>query len=139
MRQPIYLGNLFVGSAVVWAIGASFYILISPLYGQGVSFRLNIGAADGVIRTFTTEQSWYEAQGLWGILVLVIFSALYLLGARFAQRRNYISLTILGGFAIALSIISGFSIGGLYFPAAISLFIGALIFLLDSRSRQTPK
>ncbi len=132
MRKLIPVGKFVVAIAASWAIGASFYILFLPISGRGVTFRRNFGESGSVVEIFTTEQSWYEAQGLWGIFVLVIFVGLYLLAMRLAWRSNYIALTILSVIAIALSIITGFSIGGLYFPAAIGLFIGALI-LLSSR------
>jgi len=132
MRKLIPVGKFVVAIAASWAIGASFYILFLPISGRGVTFRRNFGESGSVVEIFTTEQSWYEAQGLWGIFVLVIFAGLYLLAMRLAWRSNYIALTILSVIAIALSIITGFSIGGLYFPAAIGLFIGALI-LLSSR------
>ena len=131
MRKLIYGGKLFVAISALWAIGASFYILFAPISGQGVTLRRNFGEPLGFVDTFTTEQSWYEAQGLWGVFVLVIFASLYLLAVHFAWRSSYIALTILSVTAIALSIVTGFSIGGLYFPAAVGLFIGAMIFLSD--------
>ncbi len=85
-----------------------------------------------VVEFFTRQQSWYEAQGLWGVLVLVIFSGFYLLALRVAWRGKYRALAVMGVVAIALSIVAGFSIGAAYFPAALGLFIGALV-LLSSR------
>jgi len=93
-------GKLFVAIAATWAVGASLYIF-----------------------------SWYEARGLWGILWLVLFSGLYLLAVRAAWRGNDIALAIMSVTAVALSIVTGFSIGGAYLPAALGLFIGALMFL----------
>ena len=129
MRKLIYVGKFFVAISALWAIGASLYILLAPISGQGVTLRRNFGEQRSVVETFTTEQSWYEAQGLWGVVVLVIFAGLYLLAVHFAWRSSYIALTVLSVIAIALSIVTGFSIGGLYFPAAVGLFIGAMIFL----------
>ncbi len=131
MRKLIYVGKFFVAIAASWAIGASFYILFSPISGQGVTSRRNFGDPGIVVEIFTTEQSWYEAQGLWGVFVLAIFAGLYILAVHLAWRSNYIAVTILSVFAFALSIIAGFSIGMLYFPAAVGLFIGAMIFLSD--------
>ena len=129
MRKLIYVGKLFVAIASSWAIGASFYILLSPISGQGVTSRRNFGELGSVVEIFTTKQTWYEAQGLWGIFVLVIFTSIYLLAVQLAWRNSYLALTILSVIAIALSVVAGFSIGGLYFPAAAGLLIAALIFL----------
>jgi len=129
MRKLIYVGRSFVVVATSWAIGASTYILFSPFSGQGVTSRADFGVPGSLVETFTTEQSWYEAQGIAGVLVLVIFSSLYLLSVHLAWRASYIALFVLSVIAFALSIVAGFSVGGLYFPSAVGLLIGALIFL----------
>ncbi len=88
--------------------------------------------SSAVVEAFTRQQSWYEAQGLWGVLVLVIFGGFYLLALRVAWRGKYRALAVMGVVAVALSIVTGFSIGGAYLPAALGLLIGALV-LLSSR------
>ena len=63
-------GKLIVAIAAVWAVGASLYIFSSPVSVHGVT-GLMLRDSSTVVETFTREQSWYEAQGLWGILWLV--------------------------------------------------------------------
>ena len=121
-------GKLIVSIAAVWAVGASLYIFSSPVSIHGVT-GLTLRDSSTVVETFTREQSWYEAQGLWGILWLVVFSGLYLVAVRVAWRGNHIVLAIVSVTAVALSIVTGFSIGGAYLPAALGLFIGTLMFL----------
>ena len=128
MQKLIYGGKLIVAMAGSWAIGASFFIFFSPVTARGVTSRA-FRDSSIVVETFTKQQSWYEAQGLWGIFVLVIFAGLYLLGVRLAWRNRYVALAILSVILIALSIISGFSIGGIYMPAALGMFVGTLMFL----------
>jgi hypothetical protein len=89
-----------------------------------------------VVEEFAREQSWYEAQGLWGVLWLVIFSGLYLLAVRLAWRGNINALASVSATAIALSIVTGFSIGGAYLPAALGLLIGTVVFLLSKIRRE---
>ena len=120
-----------MATAAVWAVGASLYIFSSPVTISGVTGTLRRDLSE-VVEVFTRQQSWYEAQGLWGVLVLVIFSGFYLLALRVAWRGRYRALAIMGVVAVALSIVSGFSIGAAYLPAALGLFIGALV-LLSSR------
>ena len=121
-------GKLIVAIAAVWAVGASLYIFSSPVSVHGVT-GLMLRDSSTVVETFTREQSWYEAQGLWGILWLVVFSGLYLVAVRVAWRGNHIVLAIVSVTAVALSIVTGFSIGGAYLPATLGLFIGTLMFL----------
>ena len=121
-------GKLIVAIAATWAVGASLYIFSSPVSVHGVT-GLMLRDSSTVVEVFTREQSWYEAQGLWGVLWLVFFSGLYLLAVRVAWRGNHIALAIMSVTAVALSIVTGFSIGGAYLPAALGLFIGTLMFL----------
>ena len=127
----IHGGKFIVAIATAWAVGASLYIFYSPMTISGVRGTLLRDSSE-VVEVFTRQQSWYEAQGLWGVLVLVIFSSFYLLAFRVAWRGKYTTLAVMGVVAIALSIVSGFSIGAAYLPAAFGLFIGALL-LLSSR------
>jgi len=121
-------GKIIVATAAAWAVGASFYIFFSPVTISGVTGTLRRDLSE-VVEVFTRQQSWYEAQGLWGVLVLVIFSGFYLLALRVAWRGKYRTLAVMGVVAIALSIVTGFSIGGAYLPSAMGLFIGALLSL----------
>ena len=124
----IQSGKIIVAIAAAWAVGASLYIFFSPVTISGVTGTLRRDLSE-VVEVFTRQQSWYEAQGLWGVLVLVIFSGFYLLALRVAWRGQYRALTVMGVVAIALSIVTGFSIGAAYLPAALGLFIGALLCL----------
>ncbi|MEE8078382.1 MAG: hypothetical protein V3T18_05240 [Pseudomonadales bacterium] len=129
MPRLIYVGKFIVALAATWAVGASIYIFFSPLSGRGITARRTFGESGSVVETYVTEQSWYEAQGLWGVFVLVVFAGIYLFAVRLAWNGRYIALTIVIVITIALSIIAGFSIGGIYFPAAVGLVVGALILL----------
>ena len=129
MRKLINGGKFIVAIAASWAIGASLYIFFSPMSAQVVTVRRVFGDSRDIVETFTRKQSWYEAQGLWGVCVLAIFAGLYLLAVQLAWRSRYTALAILSVIAIALSIVGGFSIGGVYLPAALGLFVGTLLFL----------
>ena len=127
-------GKFLVAMAAIWAVGASLYIFSSPVSVHGKTDLL-LRESSTVVEAFTREQSWHEAQGLWGILWLVFFSGLYLLAVRVAWKGNHIALAILSVTAIALTIVTGFSIGGAYLPAALGLFIGTLMFLSSKLPR----
>ena len=121
-------GKIIVALAATWAVGASLYVFFSPISVHGET-SLMLRDSSTVTETFARDQSWYQASGLWGILWLVVFSGLYLLAVRVAWRGNFVALTIATVIAVALSIVTGFSIGGAYLPAALGLFIGTLMFL----------
>lgn len=121
-------GRLIIAIAAVWAVAASIYIFFLPISVHGltdVMFR----ESDSVVKAVAREQSWYEAQGLWGTLWLVLFSGLFVAAARVAWSGNHTALAIMSATAIALSVVTGFSIGGAYLPAALGLLVGTLMFL----------
>jgi len=125
-----HIGKTIVAAAASWAVGVSLYILFSPVTISGVRGTLRRDSSE-VVEVFTRQQSWYETQGLWGVLVLVIFSGLYISAVRLAWRGKYRALAILSVFAFALSVVTGFSIGAAYLPAALALFVGSLLLLLS--------
>lgn len=121
-------GKLIVAIAATWAVGASLYIFSVPVSGHGVTGVMmpNSGI---VVEAIAKEQSWYETHGLWGTLWLVFFSGLYLLAIQVAWSGNYTGLAIISVIAVALSVVTGFSIGGAYLPAGLGLFIGTVMLL----------
>ena len=130
-KYLFHSGKTIVGIAAAWAVGVSLHILLSPVTISGVTATLRRDSSE-VVEVFTRQQSWYEAQGLWGVLALVVFCGLYILAVRLAWSGKYRALVILSVFAIGLSIVSGFSIGAAYLPAALGLFVGALVLLIES-------
>ena len=133
-KSLVYSGKLIVTIATAWAVGASLFILFSPVTVNGVT-SIMLRDSSEFVETFTREQSWYKTQGLWGVLVLAIFSGFYLLAARVALRGKYKVLATMGVVAVALSIVTGFSIGSAYLPAALGLLVGALLLLASEFGR----
>jgi hypothetical protein len=127
-------GKLTVAIAATWAVGASLHIFSSPVSVHGVA-DVMLRDSSTVVEAFAREQSWYEARGIWGILWLVLFSGLHLMAVRVAWRGKYIALAIMSVAAVALSIITGFSIGRAYLPAALGLFTATLMLLSSKRMR----
>jgi len=131
----VLAGKLIVVIAATWAVGVSLYIFSSPVSVHGVT-DLVLRDSRTVVEAFTREQSWHEVQGLSGTLWLAFFSGFYLFAVRVAWRGHHVALAIMSVTAVALSIVTGFSIGGAYLPAALGLFIGALMFLSSKLLRK---
>ena len=135
MRKGLVWGGKFiVAIAAAWALAASLYIFFSPVSIHGVT-GVMLRDSTTVVEAFTRNQSWYEAQGLWGVLWLILFSGLYILAVWVACRGNIKALAGLSATVVVLSIVTGFSIGAAYMPAAIGLIIGTFVLLL-SRPRR---
>jgi hypothetical protein len=132
----ISIGRFLVVLAACWAIGASLFVLFSPQTVHVMSATAAPGEPQ-IVEEFTLEKSWYEVQGLWGTIVLVIFAGLYVAAVRFAWRAAYPALPILSVIALALSYLAGLSIGAFYLPAALALFVGMLLLMLSRRLSRT--
>jgi len=123
--------KIMVAIAAIWAVGAAFYIFSMPVSMHGVR-EIMVQGGSNVIEAPFREQSWYEAQGVLGSFWLVLLAGIYLLAVRPAWRGDHVTLAILSVIAVALSVVTGFSIGAAYMPAAFGLLIGVLL-LISSR------
>jgi hypothetical protein len=126
----IYFGKLFIFLAALWAVGASLYIFFAPLTIQRVE-SISSGSTPATAGESTFQTSWYNVQGLWGVIVLILFAGFYLWALALAYRGRYTGLIILSLVALLLSFLTGFSIGGFYLPAALTLLAGALVLSLS--------
>ncbi len=125
--------------AAIWAIGAGIFLLLSPTTIQEV---VATTSADGsqTIEELSRQVSFYEVQGVWGVIVLLIFALLYSSTAFFALRNRLIALALASSLALMLTVLAGFSIGLLYFPALLTVIVGWLtlgLVKLVRRKRQT--
>ena len=111
--------------AAIWAIGAGIYLLLSPTTVQEI---VATTSADGgqTIEELSRQVSWYEAQGVWGVIVLLIFALLYSSTAFFSLRNRLVALAIASSLALLLTVLAGFSIGLLYIPALLMVVVGWL-------------
>ena len=111
--------------AAMWAIGAGIYLLLSPTVIQVIAWTTS---ADGsqTIEELSRQSSWYEVQGVWGVIVLLIFALLYSSTALLASRKRLVALAIASSLALMLTVLAGFSIGPLYTPALLMVVVGWL-------------
>ena len=117
--------------AAMWAIGAGIYLLLSPTVIHQVIVRptiVRLTSADGsqTIEELSRQASWYEVQGVWGVIVLLIFALLYSSTALLASRKRLVALAIASSLALMLTVLAGFSIGLLYIPALLMVVVGWL-------------
>lgn len=61
---------------------------------------------------------------MWGVILLAIFALIYISAAFFAVRNKTVLLALASLVACALTIVSGLSIGILYFPAMLAVVVG---------------
>jgi hypothetical protein len=110
-------------AAAVWSVAASVYVLLSPLTVHEV--RASRSANGSFIpEEITRQASWYEMQGLWGVIVIAIFASLFILIALLALKERYLPLLAISLLATILVFLTGFSVGPFYLPAVAALLLG---------------
>lgn len=118
------VGKIIVAVAAGLAILASLYILFTPVNVQ-ILTATGVSGESEIAREITVRQSWYQVQGPWGVIVLLIVSGLYGWGYHLARTGVYTWLGVLSLGLLGLSYLAGFSIGLFYLPAAVVMLLGS--------------
>ena len=117
------IGEYLVGIAAVLAVLASLYIFFLPLQVSSLT-ATSVSSAPEVVEETTTQATWFQVQGWWGIFILLLFATLFCLAYYLARIQAVTWLGILSIALAMLSYLSGFSIGLYYLPAVLLLIIG---------------
>ena len=114
---------LFTFSAIWGVIGG---VLTLSLGGGTRVTELAINDEPG--EQIVERLNWFESQGWWGIFILLVFAALFYGPLRFYNLGQRWIAALFALVAITLTLLTGFSVGPIYLPGALSGFFG-LIFL----------
>ena len=135
MKSLDMMGRLFLYFAAMWSVVAGLVLLLTPLEVQTLTAQ---GIAEDAASAVESSQSitWYEAQGLAGIVLLVLFALLYVAMAYLSWVKRWIGAASFAAIAILLTLLAGFSIGAFYMPAAMLSLVGLI--LLGIRRMRTP-
>ena len=107
--------------ALVLAVAADLFLVLYPVY-QGVSVT---GSSSGVVTTSSESATLITENGLWVLVPLCIPIVLAALGLIAAARSRRALAWVLGGVLLGFVVLSGFTIGLFYLPAAITLLLSA--------------
>ena len=126
MKSLDMMGRVFLYFAAMWSVVAGLVLLLTPLEVQTLTAQ---GIADDAASAIVSSQSitWYEAQGLTGILILVLFAFLYVGMAYLSWVKRWIGAALFAAIAILLTLLAGFSIGAFYMPAAMLSLVGLIL------------
>ena len=119
-------------AALLLAIVAGLFLAFYPVY-QGVSAT---GSSSGVVTSSSESGTLITVNGLWVLVPLCIPIVLAALGLIAVARRRRALVWVLGGVLLGFVVLSGFTIGLFYLPAAIALLLSAG---LTGSSRKLPR
>ena len=116
--------------AAILALVATIYTIVTPTTVSEVYSEVTNGELHPVEYVGQRQISWYEAQGAHGIAVLLLFLLLFAGTWAFAARSRYVLLAIFSLLAVILTLLASFSVGPLYYPAALAVIIGWVLLAL---------
>jgi len=125
------ISRILFAFAALWSIGAGLWIALTPLTVVSVTSSESI-TGESTFEHATRQVSWYSVQGLWGIIILLIFAGMYAGAAYFAWKSKKWPAGIISFLAVVLTILAGFSIGAYYLPAALSVLVGTILLLIPN-------
>jgi hypothetical protein len=118
------INKILAIAVALWAVAAAVYFLgFAQTSYQGIS----ISATQGELPTSTPysgQQSWVSSAGPIAITAVLTMSGFLVAGALAVRRGSLSGMATLAAATLAGSYVTGFSIGGLYFPGALALAIG---------------
>ena len=118
--------NRYLAMAVaLWAVAAAVYFLaFAKTSYQGISISASEGEPP-TKTTFSGHQSGASTAGPTAIVAVLTMSGFLGAGALAAWRGSLSGMAVLAVVTLAGSYVTGFSIGGLYFPGALALAFGS--------------
>ncbi|MBX3047322.1 MAG: hypothetical protein KF698_10025 [Anaerolineales bacterium] len=81
-----------------------------------------------------TQLTWLQAQGWWGVVILIIFSALFAAPWFFYGRGQRRAAGFFIATAVLLTLLATLSIGIFYWLASLAALLGGVAMLLQPRS-----
>lgn len=129
------LSKVMAAVAILWAIGAAVYLLAFAS-ATSASVYTSVTPGQPPVTTRTVDQIPFSIYaGTAAIVAVIIFSSLLILGALFAWRGALIPAVIISALALAAAFITGFSIGGFYFPGVAVLCTSTVLAVVAARLR----
>lgn len=119
IRIPLAFSSL-------WSFLAGLWIFLNA-GGTRVTETID---SRGFSETTVEQLSFYQTQGWWGIVILLVFVTLYTAPIYFYQRRRTGLFILFALAAMALTLLAGFSVGPPYLPAAAVLIVALLLHLV---------
>ena len=127
MKTLTAIRRILAVAVGIWALGvAVFYIFFARISYETTTASAANGALV-VSQTTSGQIPWITQAGIYPVVVMVCFSFLLVAVAIFQWRGLLIAAIPLTLLALVVTYITGFSIGGLYFPGAAAGFVGILI------------
>jgi hypothetical protein len=122
-------------TAIIGAIVAAVYLLVFAT-ATAESVEMSGTPDQPPVTTRTVEQIPFVIYaGTTAIVAVIIFSSLLIAGAVFAWKAALLPAAIISILTLVATYITGFTIGGFYFPGVVALCLSTLLAFVAARRR----
>ena len=120
----------------VWAVAVeAYYLFFATSSFESVTISANEGEPSA--RTGSSGQTaWLSEAEPIAVVAMFTFSLLVAAGAAASWRGKLVIATTLSLLALVATYITGFSIGGLYFPGAMGMLLCSAVLAIEKRTEQ---
>jgi uncharacterized membrane protein YdfJ with MMPL/SSD domain len=124
-------------AVALWALALTVYFLFFAKISFESTTTTGTPGQPPVTTTTTSGQNPWLSQAQPISIAFMIAFSLLLAGTGFAVWRDALGIALtLSLLALVFTFITGFSIGGLYFPGAVVAFLGTLLLAVEKLTRR---
>jgi hypothetical protein len=124
MKALLIIRRILALAVAIWALGVTVFFLFFARESFESTTASSTSGGIPVTTTTSGQIPWITQAGPFSVAVMLTFSLLLATSA-WALWRGALALAIpLSFLSLAAAFITGFSIGGLYFPGAAGAFLG---------------
>jgi len=120
----------------VWALVVAGYYLFFAKVSFETTTASSTPGNSPLSTTSSGQISWLSQVGPLPVVVMLSLSLLLIAGAVTGWRGEWVVAVAISLLALAASYITGFSIGVLYFPGAVGLFLCSVVLLVENLSKR---
>jgi hypothetical protein len=114
-----------------WAVALTVFYLFFAKVSYESTTATGVPGQPSVTTTTSGQLPWLSQVGPFAVAVMLFFSLLLAAIAVAEWREAFVFAAPLTLLALVVTFITGFSIGGLYFPGAAAAFLGALLLAVE--------
>jgi len=119
----------------VWAVTvAAYYLFFAKISFESITASANEGELSATTRS-SGQTAWFSEAEPLSVVAMLTFSLLLVTGAVAEWRGALAIAATLSLLALVATYLTGFSIGGLYFPGAIGMVLCSAVLAIEKRSR----
>jgi hypothetical protein len=139
MKVLHFIRRILAVAVALWAVAlAVFYIFFAKISFESTT-ATGVKGQPPVIANTSGQLPWISQAQPVAVAFMLAFSILLVIAAVGMWRGALAIALSLSLLALVFSFITGFSIGGLYFPGAVVAFLGALLLAVEKIARRSER